>query len=482
MRRVISIVLSLMLIAAFLAIPVNAADPFDHEGVYGDFEYVVSDDEVTLVKYNGNSDEIVIPSEIEGCPVRNIGEELFMDKGIKKVTLPDTVVKIYDSAFRRCSELKDIVFPESLVSIGESAFSGCSSLESIVIPDSVTEIGGGAFFVCTSLKKLTLSENLSTVPGQAFSDCSSLEEVVIPESVTEIQVESFGYCYALRKVVILNPDVKINHAFTICTGLKELILPQGIKSLPVQAFNNTGLESVIIPSSVESIGDFAFGWNFKKVEDFIVYGYKDSAAEAYAQKNGFVFSEMKDQSDEDTGIVMSSCDDVKIKAEDISGSDKADEAVLNLSKRYNALAVYDISVQKNGETVQPLSSVQISIPTDKAGSKVFRMEEDGSLTDMNACYYDGYKTFTTDHLSIYILAESAQKAELLLGDLDGDGSVTVADVTLIQMMLANIPTGREISDKVTDTDGDGSLTIADATHIQMWLARLITDDNLGKPV
>ena len=59
------------------------------------------------------------------------------------------------------------------------------------------------------------------------------------------------------------------------------------------------------------------------------------------------------KSDEDTGIVMSlSSDDVK-KAEDISGNDKADVAVSNLSKRNNALAVYDISVQKTGKRYSP---------------------------------------------------------------------------------------------------------------------------------
>ena len=56
----------------------------------------------------------------------------------------------------------------------------------------------------------------------------------------------------------------------------------------------------------------------------------------------------------------------------------------------------------------------------------------------------------------------------LRGDADGDGEVTIADATVIQRTLANIPTPY-IDKKAADVDGDG-MNITDATNIQRYLA------------
>lgn len=70
---------------------------------------------------------------------------------------------------------------------------------------------------------------------------------------------------------------------------------------------------------------------------------------------------------------------------------------------------------------------------------------------------------------------------LLLGDVDGDGEVTIIDATCIQRKLANIATAKYI-EAAADTDEDGELTIIDATVIQRWLAQLPTNENIGKPI
>ena len=71
--------------------------------------------------------------------------------------------------------------------------------------------------------------------------------------------------------------------------------------------------------------------------------------------------------------------------------------------------------------------------------------------------------------------------ELLLGDVDGDGEVTIIDATCIQRHLASIPTFAYI-ESAADTDGDGEVTIIDATYIQRWLANLQSNDKIGKPL
>ena len=69
----------------------------------------------------------------------------------------------------------------------------------------------------------------------------------------------------------------------------------------------------------------------------------------------------------------------------------------------------------------------------------------------------------------------------ILGDVDGDGEVTIIDATCIQRKLASIPTATFI-EAVADADGDGELTIIDATVIQRHLAQLSAPEGIGKPI
>ena len=69
----------------------------------------------------------------------------------------------------------------------------------------------------------------------------------------------------------------------------------------------------------------------------------------------------------------------------------------------------------------------------------------------------------------------------MLGDVDGDGTITIIDATCIQRHLASIPTFAYNED-AADTDEDGSISIIDATYIQRWLASLQSNDNIGKPI
>jgi hypothetical protein len=71
-----------------------------------DFRYSVDNDEIWITGYLGSETEVVIPSEIDGKPVRHIG----------------------DDAFKECANLTEITISESVTSIGNSAFSWCTSL------------------------------------------------------------------------------------------------------------------------------------------------------------------------------------------------------------------------------------------------------------------------------------------------------------------------------------------------------------------
>lgn len=70
--------------------------------------------------------------------------------------------------------------------------------------------------------------------------------------------------------------------------------------------------------------------------------------------------------------------------------------------------------------------------------------------------------------------ETPTEPEVNIGDVDGNGKITVADAVMIQKHIANIVTLGEKECKLADTDGNGKLTVADAVMIQKYIANIIS--------
>lgn len=68
-------------------------------------------------------------------------------------------------------------------------------------------------------------------------------------------------------------------------------------------------------------------------------------------------------------------------------------------------------------------------------------------------------------------------SKVMLGDANGDGSVSIADATAIQRVLAGYPVSY-FSETAADVTGKGT-DILDATYIQRYLAELQEDERIG---
>ena len=77
--------------------------------------------------------------------------------------------------------------------------------------------------------------------------------------------------------------------------------------------------------------------------------------------------------------------------------------------------------------------------------------------------------------------QSIFEDEIILGDADGDGSVTILDATVIQKKIASIEVAA-FNEKAADVDGDGKVTVLDATYIQKFLASMPCPEGIGKPI
>lgn len=70
-------------------------------------------------------------------------------------------------------------------------------------------------------------------------------------------------------------------------------------------------------------------------------------------------------------------------------------------------------------------------------------------------------------------SDEVQTDTVLVGDANGDGKISIADVTIIQKYLAKIGSMCDNSKKCADINGDGKITVVDATIIQKKIAGLI---------
>lgn len=73
-----------------------------------------------------------------------------------------------------------------------------------------------------------------------------------------------------------------------------------------------------------------------------------------------------------------------------------------------------------------------------------------------------------------LLIFPAQAEEYKLGDVDGDGEVTIRDVGMLRLYLADKTDADTLNLKSGDVDGDGEVTIRDVGMLRLFLADKIT--------
>ena len=175
---------------------------------------------------------------------------------------------ICNRAFSCCVSLSEIVIPSSVTSIGKGAFSSCNSLSEIVIPSSVTSIDDCAFSSCSSLKYISIPKSVICLNGNPFAEWYGKLECLSPNFVYEGDIlfnKDKSRIISFRKqntksYVIPSSVTSIgDYAFSSCDSLSEIGIPSNVTSIGDSAFSSCdSLSEIVIPSSVTSIGDSAF--------------------------------------------------------------------------------------------------------------------------------------------------------------------------------------------------------------------------------
>lgn len=188
----------------------------------GRFRYRVGKDGVILDGYDGSAGEISVPSQIDGRPVTEIGWHAFYDNGLNiiKIRFPGSVKRIDSYAMEFCVCLNEVELSEGLEYLGSNVFSATQVL-SCRLPSTVRDIKDAGEYECEFLPEE--GNPFLTADGGGIYKGSEL--IAISPFFKE---DSF----------CVRPGTKAirRHAMMNCTGLKTVILPESCESLGEGAF------------------------------------------------------------------------------------------------------------------------------------------------------------------------------------------------------------------------------------------------------
>lgn len=205
-------------------------------------------------------------------------------ENLETVTFEGTNIKVPDTCFQRCKNLKHINL-RAIKTVGRGGFSGCKSLDFDVLPKGI-RVKDNAFSGC-GIKSITV-EDLNSIEGasRVFYGCHQLTEAVIevrganiPQDTKKIPNELFLRCTSLEKVSFTGATNKItsigygsfeytalkefevpenvtkidNMAFFKATQLTEIVLPKKLTTIGRQAFSESGLKSITLPDPTEFV-------------------------------------------------------------------------------------------------------------------------------------------------------------------------------------------------------------------------------------
>ena len=258
------------------------------------------------------------------------GSAFSMCGKLSKLDLGSGLRVIYSHAFEFCDSLEEVNLPASASSISPSAFENCGSLQnfhvasgnenycdaegvlfwngkillaafpggrtgSYTVPGSVKTIGNCAFYA-SKLTEVVLPSGLKTMGDYCFR-YSTVSQLTLPAGLENLGVGAFEACRELKTVTVPGSVKTVPESAFSLSGLETVTLEDGITAIEKEAFLSCALTKVTIPSSVTDIGEHAFGYevnrmDYNKIAGFTIVGLEGSAAQRYADINGFQFEKI----------------------------------------------------------------------------------------------------------------------------------------------------------------------------------------------
>ena len=374
--------------------------PLYREGVLG---YIVKNGKAILVDVATSAEgDLIIPSTLGGYPV----------------------VEIAGWTINYCDEITSITIPEGVTALGDHAIYQCDKVTEIKLPSTLRRLEESSLKDLDSLAKLTFPEGLEHIGSDLITYNMLINSINIPSTVKTIDFVAFNTCMAVEDVYFYSKDAEIG---SFAFGYSECKLADGYS---LEDFN------LVIQKFMEETDEVKKAELNKELNEMLIYGeffvgefmtfhcYHGSTAETYAKENGININYFHDFGDGEwiydydnliryRECVYPDCDYREVEEleiEELTGDNflVVEETVTNgIEGDVEVLRAFDINLKNSeGVHIQPDGTIKVKLPLDwgKDGVyKVYRVNDDGTLTDMNAYREGSHMVFDTDHFSIYVI-------------------------------------------------------------------------------
>lgn len=196
--------------------------------MFEDYTYEITPDQsIGIVRYLGCEEELLLPAQIDGLPVKTIRQHAFTMTDVVDIRIPEGVEVIATEAFAMCESLQHVSLPASLQTIGAGAFKSCEALreiecaqanprylvrdgllydrleaalvlcppgldlESVAVPYGIRTISSAAFYLNRKLRHVSLPLSLERIESEAFLFTSALPMLELPPYLKEIEENCF---------------------------------------------------------------------------------------------------------------------------------------------------------------------------------------------------------------------------------------------------------------------------------------------------
>lgn len=126
-----------------------------------------------------------------------------MYKGVKGNTLDLSEYKniklVASSAFSDCS-YETIILPESVIRMYDSAFANCNCKYIDISKTKDSFLPFYAFAEALDLQEVRLPDSLRVINNFCFRNCEKLKEINLPKSIEQISSDVFYKCYELAEI------------------------------------------------------------------------------------------------------------------------------------------------------------------------------------------------------------------------------------------------------------------------------------------
>ncbi len=491
-RKIITVLVVISVVLSFTLLPVHVSAakgyPHEHTAVDG------------ICTDCGMPEEVICYIYKDEARLCDWDKASFSHKELIDFIIPETVegiplVEIEDDIFWKVERIKNVIISENMKRIGIGAFLQCPNLESVTIPASVETIELTPFAGCPKLKKITVHKDnknyCSDENGVLYNKDKTIliqypcgnedTSYVIPSGVERVEYGSFIMANNLRYIVFSDTVEYLGHRlFTMAENLEAIYIPKSVTSFGIEAILWTDNFSHIMYEGTEEEWNSIENIEGQAPENTIIH-YRVSADDFFLKNEVKATCTEKGYSgdwycNECEAIIQKGSETELIghSYEILQEGDKIAAQCTQCDDSYETPVSEENTVEINISSYSDDDVKIVFENKDKSGDSYSTVASNNSgiysVHGINKGDYTA-KLSKPDHVTRkYDITIGEDNPDLnfklnLIGDVNGDGSISVIDYTntLKHVKKTAMLNGYEFD--CADVNGDEKISIVDYTRI-----------------